>query len=68
MGPTPKKFKDRFQKFYYEHRSRLNEERRKAYEEKKAKGICVRCSRKAVKGSVFCKKHRDKSREYNRAE
>ncbi len=68
MGPAPGEFKDRFQKFYYQHRERLNEERRKTYLEKKARGLCVRCGRKAVKGSVFCKEHRSKSREYNRQE
>ncbi len=62
MGPAPKDFKDRFQKFYYAHREDLNDARRKAYQEKRAKGICVRCGKKAVKGSVFCTDHRQKSR------
>ena len=31
----------------------------KQYREKKAKGICVNCSRKATPGYVMCKKCRD---------
>jgi hypothetical protein len=66
MGATPRQFKDRFQKFYYEHRERLNNERRKAYLAKKARGLCVRCAKKVAKGSVFCSEHRMKSRDYNK--
>lgn len=66
FGQVPRQFKDRFQKFYYEHRDRLNRERRSAYIEKKDKGVCVRCKRKASKGSIFCQEHKSKSREYNR--
>ncbi len=62
FGVAPREFKDRFQKFYYEHRARLNEERRRRYQERKAKGLCVRCGKKAVSGSVFCREHRAKSR------
>lgn len=68
LGESPVDFKDRFQKFYYQHRKRLNDERRKVYNAKKRKGICVRCNKKAIKGSVFCKEHREKSRQYNRKE
>jgi hypothetical protein len=65
FGNSPREFKDRFQKFYYEHRDRLNNERRSLYTERKAKGLCVRCGKKAVKGSVFCAYHRDMSRKQN---
>jgi hypothetical protein len=67
FGSVPRQFKDRFQKFYYEHRERLNRERRSAYQAKKAKRFCVRCKRKVVKGSIFCARHRAKSREYNQS-
>ncbi len=66
FGSVPRSYKDRFQKFYYEHRARLNQERRKLYEERKAKGLCVRCGKIAVKGSVFCRSHLDMSRKYNK--
>ncbi len=59
---VPHEFKDRFQKFYYEHRERLNNERRATYLARKAKGLCVRCAKRAAKGSVFCKAHRELSR------
>ncbi len=61
FGKAPREFQDRFQKFYYLHRERLNEERRKAYRLRKAKKLCVRCTRKAVANSVFCRKHREQS-------
>jgi hypothetical protein len=63
FGSKPGDFKDRFQKFYYEHRARLNEERRKLYIERKKKGLCVRCGKPAVKGSVFCRHHLEMSRK-----
>jgi|GEM_PF-1911083 len=63
MGPAPREFKDRFQKFYFVHRGDLNNERRRLYLQKKARGICVRCKRKVVKGSVFCADHRKRSRK-----
>ncbi|MBR9693210.1 hypothetical protein GOV07_04775 [Candidatus Woesearchaeota archaeon] len=61
FGETPSGYKDRFQKFYFSHRERLNDERRNAYDEKKRKGICVRCSDKAVRDSVFCRDHRERT-------
>ncbi|MBR9693209.1 hypothetical protein GOV07_04770 [Candidatus Woesearchaeota archaeon] len=66
FGTAPGDFKDRFQKFYYEHRARLNDGRRILYEERKAKGLCVRCGKKTVQKSVFCRHHLDLSRQYNR--
>jgi hypothetical protein len=60
-----KKFKDRFQKFYYEHRPDLNKSRRSTYSEKKKKGICVKCKKKALSSSIFCAAHLRKSRIYN---
>lgn len=57
LGKEPKTFKDRFQKFYYANRARLNIERRAAYQERKAKGLFVRCGARAY-GRLFCKPHR----------
>ena len=64
--PTERRFKNRFQKFYYLHREGLNKERKALYFEKQKKGICVKCKKKAVKNSIFCKYHLEQSREYNR--
>lgn len=61
-----KKFKDRFQKFYYLHRPDLNKFRRSTYTAKKKKGICVKCKKKALSSSIFCAYHLNKSRVYNR--
>lgn len=60
-----KKFKDRFQKFYYVHRGDLNKFRRGSYASKKKKGICVKCKKKALSTSIFCAYHLRKSRVYN---
>jgi hypothetical protein len=60
-----KKFKDRFQKFYYLHRPDLNKFRRSTYTTKKKKGICVKCKKKALSSSIFCAYHLRKSRVYN---
>jgi hypothetical protein len=60
-----KKFKDRFQKFYYAHRPDLNKFRRSTYAAKKKKGICVKCKKKALASSIFCSLHLRKSRVYN---
>lgn len=57
-----KKFKNRFQKFYHKHKKQLNAKRRALYKSKKKKGICVKCKKKAIKGSVFCANHKLKSR------
>ena len=43
-------------KYYRENRDIINEKQRKAYEEKKAHGICVRCEKKATNG-LYCKEH-----------
>lgn len=68
FGNLPRAFKDRFQKFYYEHRARLNDERRKLYKERKAAGLCVRCGKRTVAGSVFCSFHRNGSRRQGERE
>jgi hypothetical protein len=60
-----KKFKDRFQKFYYLHRGDLNKFRRSTYEQKKKKGICVKCKKKSLSTSIFCAHHLNRSRVYN---
>jgi len=65
-GKITKKVKNRFQKFYYLHRPALNTWRRGSYKDKKKKGICVKCKKKALKTSIFCQKHLLKSRIYNR--
>jgi len=60
-----KEYPDRFLKFYYENHNRLNKERRSSYSEKKEKGICVRCSKKALPGIVFCAYHKKMQKGYN---
>lgn len=32
----------------------------------KSKGLCVNCSNKSVEGRVFCQKHLEKARIYNK--
>lgn len=61
-----KKYSNRFLKHYYLNQDRLNKERRSSYSERKAKGICVRCKRKAVSGIVFCKYHQKMQKGYNK--
>jgi len=65
-GRLPKRVKDRFAKFYWLHRPALNTFRRSSYQQKKRKGICVKCKKAALKTSIFCSKHLAKSRVYNR--
>ncbi|MBT4651085.1 hypothetical protein HOC13_01030 [Candidatus Woesearchaeota archaeon] len=60
-----KKYKDRFQKFYHSNKERIQEERKLTYQEKKNKGICVRCKRKALLGIIFCNYHKQKQKQYN---
>ncbi|MFH1071808.1 MAG: hypothetical protein V1743_00065 [Nanoarchaeota archaeon] len=60
-----KKFKNRFQKFYYLNKDRINRQRRAKYKLHKKKGTCVRCKRKTLKGISFCAFHRKKQKEYN---
>ncbi len=59
------KFKNRFHKFYHLNKKRLNKERRSSYSKRANKGICVRCSKKVVRGIVFCTYHKAKQKEYN---
>lgn len=61
-----KKYPNRFLKFYHENRKRLLKERKSLYRQKRDQGICVRCSRKAVKGIIFCTYHRNKHKVYNK--
>lgn len=65
-NPEEQKYKNRFLKFYHLNKKELNKERRGSYSEKKKKSICVRCSRKAVAGIVFCEYHQDKQKTYNK--
>jgi hypothetical protein len=59
------KWKNRFQKFYHLHRDDINRKRRKLYALKEKKGLCVRCSKKALSGITFCAFHRKKQAHYN---
>jgi len=65
-GKKSKDYPNRFLKFYHLNRKRLIKERRSAYAAKRKRGVCVRCSKKALKNLVFCSYHRDKQKEYNR--
>ena len=62
----PKSFKNRFQKFYYLNRGRINKERQKRYNTNKKKGLCIKCKRKSLKGIKLCSYHRERIREYNK--
>lgn len=53
----PAAFKDRFERFYFKNRKRLNEERRVKYEDRRKRGVCVRCGKRSG-GKLFCKAHR----------
>ncbi len=57
-------YPNRFLKFYHQNKDRLNNERRSDYWKKKKAGICVRCSRKASKGIVFCSYHKKMQKKY----
>lgn len=61
-----KDYPNRFLRFYHLNKERLNKQRRSSYKKRKKSGQCVRCKRKAVKGIVFCKYHRNKQKEYNK--
>lgn len=56
---------NRFLRFYHLNKDRLLKERKKTYYDKRKEGICVRCSRKAVSGIIFCSYHQQKQAEYN---
>ena len=60
------KYADRFLKFYHHNQDRLLKERKSLYYEKKKNGICVRCSRKALEGIIFCDYHQQKQIGYNK--
>lgn len=62
----PNEAPNRFLRFYYNNRDDLLKERKQAYDKKAKKGICVRCSTKAVEGIRYCQYHQDKQKEYNR--
>ena len=65
-GKLVKRVKNRFQKFYYLHRPAINTFRRSLYKDRKKKGICVKCTKKSLKTSIFCALHLRKSRVYNK--
>lgn len=60
-----KNYANRFVRFYHLNKERLNKERRSGYDERREKGICVRCRQKALPGIVFCEYHQGKQKEYN---
>lgn len=60
------KYINRFVKFYHTNKGRLLKERKSLYHDKKKNGICVRCSRKALEGIVFCDYHQQKQVGYNK--
>ena len=58
FGEEPDEYQDRFQKFYYTHRERLNDERRGLYKKRKALKVCVRCGKGlSRKNRLFCERH-----------
>ena len=61
-----KKYPNRFLKHYYLNQEKLNKERRGSYSQRKKKGICVRCHKKAVSGIVFCSYHQKLQKGYNK--
>ncbi len=60
------KYPNRFLKFYHNNQGRLLKERKSLYHEKKQKGICVRCSKNALEGIIFCEYHQQKQVGYNK--
>jgi len=61
----PKKYKNRFEKFYYLNKEHVSKYRKERYEEKKKNGICIKCKNKAIKGINFCAYHRKQTKKYN---
>jgi hypothetical protein len=61
-----KTFKNRFEKFYYLNKEKIRKERKQRYYDKKKKGICIKCKRKAIKGINFCAYHRKQQEDYNK--
>ncbi|MEK6905360.1 MAG: hypothetical protein AABX24_03070 [Nanoarchaeota archaeon] len=59
-------YPNRFLKFYHNNQGRLLKERKSLYHEKKQKSICVRCSKKALEGIIFCDYHQQKQVGYNK--
>ena len=59
----PTEFDNRFTKFYFLNRERLNKERHAIYKARKEAGICVRCKKdRYPKSRIFCAKHHEMSR------
>ncbi len=58
-------YSNRFVKFYHLNKTRLIQERRSLYHEKKKAGLCVRCHQKAKEGIIFCEYHQQKQVGYN---
>jgi len=59
------KYTSRFAKFYELNKEYVSKYRKKRYEEKKKKGICIKCKKKAIKGINFCAYHRAQTKRYN---
>lgn len=68
VGPAPTSFTDRFQKYYYAHRSAIRRKNRGLYILRRDQHRCVRCGRKALKDGIFCTKHLEYSRTHSRRE
>ena len=61
-----KEYPNRFVKFYHLNKKRLDKERKSIYHDKRTKGICVRCNKKAVTKRIFCNYHRTLQKGYNK--
>ncbi len=66
QGKSEEEYANRFLKFYHNNKGRLLKERKSSYYDKKKNGICVRCSRKALEGIIFCDYHQQKQVGYNK--
>ncbi len=42
----------------------VTEARKRRYYKKKSEGICVSCIKKAIKGKIYCRYHRDRSNQH----
>ena len=61
-----KEYSNRFNKFYHLNKKRLDKERKSLYHDKRSKGICIRCKKKADKNRIFCSYHRTLQKGYNK--
>jgi coenzyme F420-reducing hydrogenase beta subunit len=59
-------YPNRFLKHYYSNQKKVLKERKSKYDNKRKKGICVRCDRQAIKGIVLCEYHKKQRDKYNK--